>query len=52
MKRQYREMPEATKQKISQAMKGRSKSYLHRERISSSMKEYWAGVPAKPVDGN
>ena len=32
--RQYRELSDMTKQKISQAMKGKSKSLTHKENIS------------------
>lgn len=47
-KRQYRELSDVTKMKISQAMRGRSKSTTHREAISNGMKEYWQGVPSRP----
>lgn len=36
--RQYRELSDVTKLKISQSMKGRSKSDTHREAISKGMK--------------
>ncbi len=44
-KRQYRELDDATKQKISQKLKGKSKSMSHKENLSNSMREYWKGVP-------
>lgn len=50
-KRQYRQLDDATKQKISQTLKNRSKSMSHKENISNGMKEYWKGVPNKPSDG-
>ncbi len=50
-KRQYRQLDDATKQKISQSLKNRSKSMSHKENISNGMKEYWKGVPNKPNDG-
>ncbi len=46
-KRKYREMNDATKQKISQKMKGRPKTFAHREHISQGMKDYWETVPSK-----
>lgn len=48
-KRQYRELSDMTKLKISQSMKGRSKSDTHREAISNGMKSYWQGVPSRPM---
>ena len=51
-KRQYRQLDDATKQKISQALKNRSKSMTHKENISNGMKEYWKGIPNKPTDGD
>lgn len=47
-KRQYRQLSDATKQKISQAMKGRGKSFTHKEKISQGMTEYWKTVPNRP----
>lgn len=44
-KRQYREMDDATKQKISQSLKGRGKSYSHIENIKKGLKNYWKTVP-------
>lgn len=49
-KRQYRELDDTTKQKISQKLKGRSKGATHKENISNGMKEYWKTVPNKPKD--
>ena len=49
-KRQYRQLDDATKQKISQRLKGRSKSLTHKENISSGMREYWKTIPNKPKD--
>ena len=46
-KRQYREMPDATKKKISQRLRGRSLSSTHAENISKGMVEYWKTVPSK-----
>jgi len=47
-KRQYRELDDSTKQKLSAAAKGKHKAAAHREHISQSMKEYWQGVPHRP----
>lgn len=50
-KRQYRELDDSVKQKISQSMKGRSKTTSHKEHISNGLKQYWKQVPNKPFDG-
>ncbi len=47
-KRQYRELDDVTKEKISQANKGKHKSVEHRDHISQGMKKYWKSVPNKP----
>ena len=47
-KRQYRELSDITKQKISKATIGKSKSTSHKEHISQSMKRYWSSIPHKP----
>lgn len=47
-KRQYRELSDATKQKISKATTRKPKSESHKEHISQAMKRYWAGIPNKP----
>ena len=47
-KRQYRDLPDETKQKISASTKGRAKSYDHKLHISQGMKKYWSSVPSKP----
>ena len=46
-KRQYRELDDMTKLKISQALKGRCKSYTHAQHISQGLKNYWQHVPSK-----
>ena len=51
-KRQYREMDDATKQKISQSLRGRSKGTSHKENISAGLKKYWSNVPSKPTNAN
>lgn len=52
MKRQFRQMDDATKLRISQRLKGRSMSDSHKQAISDSMKAYWAGIPNKPTENN
>lgn len=47
-KRQYRELSDETKQKISASSKGKSKSFAHRELLSQSLKNYWRTIPNKP----
>lgn len=52
MKRKYRELSDEIKQKISQSMKGRSKSFTHKEAISNGLKDYWKTIPNKPTTNN
>ena len=47
-KRQYRELSDETKQKISNSSKGKSKSFAHRQHLSQSLQRYWITVPHKP----
>lgn len=47
-KRQYRQIDDITKQKISQALRGRTKSATHAQSISDGLKNYWKQVPNKP----
>ena len=49
-KRQYRELSDETKEKISLSTTGVRKSELHKQHISQAMKDYWKGVPHKPDD--
>ena len=46
-KRQYREMDDATKQKISQSLKGRSKTPTHCQATSDGLKKAWQRIPSK-----
>ena len=48
-KREFREIPDQTKQKISNATKGRPKSQSHRIHISQSMLKYWQTIPNRPT---
>ena len=49
-KRQFRELSDEHKEKISQATKHKSKSFDHRRAISQAMKDYWRTVPHRPED--
>ena len=44
-KRQYRQLNDTTKQKISQSLRGRTKSATHTQAISNGLKKYWAPMP-------
>ena len=52
MKRQFRQMDDATKLRISQRLKGRSMSETHKQAISLGMKTYWSTIPNKPIENN
>lgn len=52
MERQFRQLDDATKLRISQKLRGRSMSDTHKEAISNSMKTYWAAIPNKPNPNN
>lgn len=52
MTRLYRQLNDATKQRISQRLKGRSMADSHKEAISQSMKAYWKTIPNKPNENN
>ena len=45
-------MNDATKQRISQRLKGRSMTDSHKQAISDGMKAYWKTIPYKPTDKN
>lgn len=51
-KRQYRELSDETKQKISNSSRNRPKSDLHKQHISRGMKDYWQNVPNRPDNTN
>lgn len=51
-KRKYRQMDDATKQKISQSLRGRSKSFSHAQHISQSLRKYWSQIPNKELNDN
>ena len=47
-KRQWREISDEHKKKISQASTDKPKSAEHRLHISHAMKKYWQSVPHRP----
>lgn len=51
-KRQYRELSDETKQKISNSSRNRPKSDQNKQHISQGMKDYWQNVPNRPDDTN
>ena len=51
-KRKLREKDDTTKMKISQALRGRSKSSTHKENISAGLRQFWQSVPNKTKDEN
>lgn len=50
MKRQFRQLDQETKEKISRSSKGKIKSDLHKQHISQAMRKYWSQIPHKPTD--
>ena len=51
-KRQYRQLDDEIKQKISNSSRNRPKSDQHKQHISQGMKDYWQNVPNRPDDTN
>ena len=51
-KRQYRQLDDEIKQKISNSSRNRPKSDQHKQHISRGMKDYWQNVPNRPDDTN
>lgn len=47
-KRQYRDMEDDVKARISQSLRNRGKSPEHIRKISDGLKRYWKTVPKKP----
>ena len=52
MKRKFRELNDDTKQRISQALKGRGLTDNHKQAINDGMRAYWATIPNKPNNEN
>ena len=48
MKRINRKVSEATKKKIAEALRGKSKTAEHKQALSKSLKAYWATIPIEP----
>lgn len=46
-KRQFRELTDETKSKISNSLKGRHLSDIHKAHLSESMTSYWSCVRSK-----
>jgi hypothetical protein len=51
-RRQYRQLDDETKLKISASTQGKPKSEEHKEHIRQAMINYWQGVPDRPDDNN
>ena len=47
-KRQFRELSDETKEKISNSTRGRAKSAQHKQNISKGMIKYCETIPNKP----
>lgn len=52
MKRQYRDLKDDTKMRISQSLRGRSHSETHKQAISDAMKAYWSTIPYRDEKNN
>lgn len=50
--RQYRNLDDATKSRISQKLRNRSLSDSHKQAISDGMKAYWSTIPYKSNNEN
>lgn len=51
-KRKYRALDDSVKMKISQSLKGKKKSYWHRQHLSQSLKRVWDSIPSKYGNDN
>lgn len=49
-KRQYRQLSDETKNRISTSTKNKPKSEIHKRRIQQSMLDYWRTVKDRPED--
>ncbi len=47
MKRQYRNLTDEHKQRISNSMRGKKHSEETKQKISIAMREYWKTIPMK-----
>ncbi len=51
-KRQYRQLDDETKQKISASSRNKPKSEEHKEHIRQGMLQYWETVPDRPENND
>lgn len=47
MKREFRQLSESTKKKISNSLKGKTKSDRHKANIRESLLKYWQTIPSQ-----
>jgi hypothetical protein len=52
MTRQFRDLRDDTKMRISQSLKGRLHSETHKQAISDAMKAYWSTIPYRDEENN
>ncbi len=52
MRRQFRDLRDDTKMRISQSLRGRSHSETHKQAISDAMKAYWSTIPYRDEENN
>ena len=52
MRRQFRDLRDDTKMRISQSLRGRSFSDSHKQAISNAMKAYWSTIPYRDEENN
>ena len=52
MKREFRDLRDDTKMRISQSLRGRSHSETHKQAISNAMKAYWSTIPYRDEENN
>lgn len=50
MKRTNRKVSEATRKKIADALRGKSKTTEHKQALSKAMKAYWATIPKEEYE--
>lgn len=50
-KRQWRELDDATRERISRSTQGKPKSELHKQRIRQALIDYWKTIPHRPKSG-
>lgn len=50
MKRTCRKLSDETRRKISEALKGKTKTDSHRKALSVALTRYWATIPVEGAD--